>query len=122
MHGLKTPAFLKPASRPSSPLPGPPVARTESDGATEQRVSRPLTKLSLTHFSRKPSPAPIRSITPTPLVQDASYLDALGLKLSEAVSKAIAPPPTAVVTGDVLNGKRPIPPGRGHALGELIVS
>lgn len=98
------------------------MARVESDGATEQRASRPLTKLALTHFSRKPSPVPIRSVTPAPLVQDASYLDALGLKLGEAVSKAIAQPPTPVATGDILNGKRPIPPDRGHALGELIAS
>lgn len=98
------------------------MTRVESEGATEQRGSRPLTKLALTHFSRKPSPAPVRNFSPAPLIQDASYLDALGLKLSEAVSKAIAPQTASVASGDVLYGKRPIPPGRGHALGELIVS
>ncbi|THH09387.1 hypothetical protein EW145_g2041 [Phellinidium pouzarii] len=124
MHALKTPAFLRPSSRPSSPLPTPTPApvRNDIDLAVEQRPARPLTKLALTHFSRKPSPAPTRSVTPSTLVQDGSYLESLSLKLSEAVTKALAQPSNAVVPGDVLNGKRPIPTGRGQALGELISS
>ncbi|KAH8119255.1 hypothetical protein DFH11DRAFT_432857 [Phellopilus nigrolimitatus] len=122
MHPLKTPAFLRPSSRPSSPLPTPLSPRLDSETGADHRPARPLSKLTLTHFGRKPSPAPIRSVTPFPLVQDGSYLESLSLKLSEAVTKALAQPPGAVASGEVLNGKRPIPAGRGHALGELIAA
>ncbi|EJD03115.1 uncharacterized protein FOMMEDRAFT_85559 [Fomitiporia mediterranea MF3/22] len=126
MHGIKTPSFLRSSSRPSSPLPSPPSSgRGDSDSGAEQRPARPLTKaLALTSFSRKSSPAPARSTTPVPLVQDGSYLESLGLKLSEAVTKALAQPSGTVGAGptDVLNGKRPIPADRGRVLGELIAS
>lgn len=123
MHALKTPAFLRPASRPSSPLPTQNhSSKGDQDMATDPRPSRPLTKLALTHFTRRPSPAPVRSLTPTPLVQDGSYLESLGLKLSEAVSKALIIPTSAFAGPDVLNGKRPIPAERGRAIGELIAS
>jgi hypothetical protein len=73
---------------------------------------------------RRPSPAASSTpaaTTPVPLVQDGSYLETLSLKLSEAVSKTLAQPPAqAAATNDVLNGKRPIPAGRGQALGALI--
>lgn len=89
---------------------------------TTDRASRPLTKLALTPFSRKSSPAPIVSPSST-LVQDGSYLESLGLKLSEAVTKALAQPNATVATAnDVLNGRRPIPIGRGRTFGELITS
>lgn len=51
-------------------------------------------------------------------------MDVLNLKLSEAVSKALTQP-TATSPGpanEVLNGRRPIPLGRGRALGDLIIS
>lgn len=127
MHALKTPAFLRTSSRPSSPLPNQPASGPIDSGeiGVEQRPARPLTKkLALTHFSRKPSPAPNRPTTPAPLVQDGSYLESLGLKLSEAIAKALAQPAgaPATTTTDVLNGKRPIPADRGRALGELIAA
>lgn len=121
MYALKTPAFLRPASRPSSPAPAPPTVGVIGESGAD-RPSRPLTKLSLAHFSRKPSPAPAAKTSPTPLVQDGSYLESLGLKLSEAIAKALAQPQNGVGAGDVLNGKRPIPAGRGRALGELIAA
>ena len=69
---------------------------------------------------RRPSPptTPAPSPTPPPTVQDGSYLQTLGLKLSEATSRALAP----VLGGgsDSLKGRRPLPPGRGRALGALI--
>jgi hypothetical protein len=85
-------------------------------------VSRPLNKLSLTGF-RRGSPAPSPTSNPAaPLVQDGSYLEMLGLKLSEAVSKALAQPTAPAATNDLVAGRRPIPAGRGHALGALIAS
>jgi hypothetical protein len=56
-------------------------------------------------------------------VQDGSYLEMLSLKLSEAVSKALAQPVGSVpIVNETLGGKQPIPNGRGHALGALIAS
>lgn len=56
----------------------------------------------------------------TPLVQDGSYLEVLSLKLSEAVTKALAQPAGPALPCEQLGGKRPIPAGRGHALGAFI--
>jgi len=85
--------------------------------------SRPLNKLSLNTF-RKPSPAPSPqpSPVPAPLVQDGSYLEMLSLKLSEAVSKALAQPTGPAPLNEQVSGRRPVPPGRGQALGALIKS
>ncbi|KAJ3511222.1 hypothetical protein NLJ89_g4223 [Agrocybe chaxingu] len=102
MNVLKNPSFFRPTSRPSSPAPGSVPSRTDSNQGAE-RTSRPLNKLSL--------------------IQDGSYLEMLSLKLSEAVSKALAQPsgpPLAV--NEQVAGKRPIPQGRGLALGALIAS
>ncbi|KZT26801.1 hypothetical protein NEOLEDRAFT_1062564 [Neolentinus lepideus HHB14362 ss-1] len=120
MHALKSQSFFRPSSRPSSPAPGitPP---SRSDSGTSLRESRPRTKLSLSTF-RKPSPAPLIPVTPATLIQDGSYLDALSLKLSEGVSKALAQPSGATNPTEILNGRRPIPAGRGKALGNLIAS
>lgn len=85
--------------------------------------ARPMTKLSSLTFSRRPSPSPALSATPAPaIVQDGSYLEVLSLKLSEIVSKSLMSPlaPAAAGSNDVLNGRRPIPAGRGLALGALI--
>lgn len=46
----------------------------------------------------------------------------LGLKLSEAVSKALAQPSGPANANEQVGGRRPIPTGRGHALGALIAS
>ena len=121
MHVIKSPAFFRPSSRPSSPVL--PMTRSESEGGGE-RATRSLHKLSLSNF-RKASPAPVpKDTTPakTTLIQDGSYLEALGLKIGEAVSKALVQPATGVVAGNILNGKGPIPAGRGRALGALITA
>lgn len=55
-------------------------------------------------------------------MQDGSYLQALSLKLSEAVSKAMVQPTVPVPVGELVGGRRPIPAGRGRALGLLIAS
>ena len=71
----------------------------------------------LRRLSPPATPAPPPTPPPT-LVQDGSYLQALGLKLNEATSRALAP---VFGTGnDCLKGRRPLPPGRGKALGALI--
>ena len=74
-----------------------------------------LAKLRLLSPPASPSPQPT---LPRTLVQDGSYLQTLGLKLSESSSCALAP----VLGGgsDSLKGRRPLPPGRGKALGALI--
>lgn len=122
MNVLKTPSLFRPSSRPSSPAPALAPLRLES-GQPLERQSRPLNKLSLSNLIRQPSsqppsPAPIAA----PLVQDGSYLEMLSLKLSEAVSKALAPsvgPPSA---NEQTTARRSIPAGRGVALGSLIAS
>lgn len=88
-----------------------------------ERAARPLNMLSLSTF-RRASPAPIPVVTPAPvtLVQDGSYLETLSLKLSEAVSKVFAQPSGPAAANDQVAGKRPVPAGRGHALGALIAS
>lgn len=61
----------------------------------------------------------------TTLVQDGTYLNALSLKLSEAVAKALAQPATSGLgpNGEqTLAGRRLLPAGRGHTLGVLISS
>jgi hypothetical protein len=118
MHALKTPAFLRPSNQPSSPAPRPadPVAAFE-------RASRPLNRLSLGSFKRtSPVPSPTSSIIPMTLIQDGSYLEMLSLKLSEAVTKALAQPTGPATANEQLEGRRPIPVGRGRALSALIAS
>lgn len=86
------------------------------------RNSRPLNKLSFSGFKRSSSLISVSSPPPTLLVQDGSYLEALSLKLSEAVSKALAQPTGPALVGELVGGRRPIPAGRGQALGLLIAS
>ncbi|KZT72229.1 hypothetical protein DAEQUDRAFT_686642 [Daedalea quercina L-15889] len=121
MYGaLKTPSFFRPTSRPSSPV-MPPV----SDSAiSADRVARPLSKLSLSGFRKpSPSPAPLSPrVASATVTQDGSYMEVLSLKLSEAGSKALAQPTGPGVPNEILNGRRPIPAGRGRALGALIAS
>ncbi|KAF7375958.1 hypothetical protein MSAN_00010400 [Mycena sanguinolenta] len=120
INSIKAPSFFRPTSRPSSPAP---LATTPRPDAPE-RAPRPLTKLSsLSNFRRpSPAPAPPSPIAPAPLVQDGSYLETLALKLSEAVSKALAQPSGPSVANDMVGGKRPIPSGRGRAFGAVIAS
>lgn len=49
-------------------------------------------------------------------------MEVLNLKLSEAVSKALLQPTGPAPPNELLNGRRPLPNGRGKALGDLIVS
>lgn len=125
MHALKTPSFLRPASRSSSPAPARPDSGVILDALspmTHSSSKGPLNRLTLASRKRSPPVAPTLSPTPT-LVQDGSYLEALGLKLSNAVSKALAQPTGAPSPGEVVwNGKRALPNGRGSALGALIGS
>jgi hypothetical protein len=123
MHALtlKNPPFFRPASRPTSPAPSLPI-RLES-GMSFERAARPLNMLSLSTFRRaSPAPIPVAIPAPVTLVQDGSYLETLSLKLSEAVSKVFAQPSGPTTTNDQVAGKRPVPAGRGHALGALIAS
>jgi hypothetical protein len=121
MHGLtlKNQSFFRPASRPTSP--GPP-SRPDSGIGFERS---PLNMLSLSNF-RRASPAPTPTTTPTlaptTLVQDGSYLQTLNLKLSEAVSKALIQPVGQALPNELVGGKRPVPTGRGRAVGALIAS
>ncbi|KAJ6593662.1 hypothetical protein B0H19DRAFT_919967 [Mycena capillaripes] len=119
INSIKAPSFFRPTSRPSSPAP---LATSRPDSV--ERTPRPLTKLSsLSNFRRpSPAPAPPSPVAPVPLVQDGSYLDALALKLSEAVAKALVQPSGPSVVNDLVGGKRPIPSGRGRAFGALIAS
>ncbi|PIL29741.1 hypothetical protein GSI_08180 [Ganoderma sinense ZZ0214-1] len=119
MYTIKPTSFFRPSSRPTSPVPAP---RQEAQVGAE-RAPRPLSKLSLSNF-RKPIavPAPgVAAVGPT-VVQDGSFMEVLSLKLSEAVSRALAQPTGPAVPGELLAGRRPIPPGRGRTLGALIVS
>jgi hypothetical protein len=123
MHALtlKNPSFFWPASRPTSPAPGSP---RPDQGTGYERSAHPLNKLSLSTFRRASAPTPIPTATPAPatLVQDGSYLEMLNLKLSEAVSKTFVQPSGPAIANELVGGKRPVPAGRGRALGALIAS
>ncbi|XP_006460929.1 hypothetical protein AGABI2DRAFT_204264 [Agaricus bisporus var. bisporus H97] len=122
MNVLRSP-FFRPASRPSSPAPTSlPTQRAEPVSVhSTDRTTGPLNRLALNNF-RRPSPATTKPSqdSPTPLVRDGSYLEVLSLKLSEAVSRALAQPAGPALAYEVVAGRRPLPPGRGHVLGQLI--
>ncbi|KAG0706081.1 hypothetical protein DFH29DRAFT_980572 [Suillus ampliporus] len=118
MISFKNPNLFRPNSRPTSPNP---PSRPES-GMVLERTPRPLNKLSFSGFKRSPSLMSASSTPPALLVQDGSYLQALSLKLSEAVSKALAQPTGPVPVSELVGGRRSIPAGRGHVLGLLIAS
>ncbi|PSS38056.1 hypothetical protein PHLCEN_2v141 [Hermanssonia centrifuga] len=118
MYSLKTPSFLKPTSRPTSP--SPPIPSPKPDPiAAPDRTTRSISKLSFPNFKRTASPL---TQAPASLVHDGSYMEVLGLRLSEAVSKALSQPTAPAAPHELLGGRRPIPAGRGRALGELIAS
>ncbi|KZP34235.1 hypothetical protein FIBSPDRAFT_809321 [Athelia psychrophila] len=118
---LRNPSFFRPSSRPTSPAP--PATHTDTSMGPPDRIPRPQHKLSLNAFRRaSPAPSPAPVMTPITLVQDGSYLESLSLKLSEAVSKALASPLAQTTSNDQVSGKRPVPAGRGRALGALIAS
>lgn len=76
-----------------------------------------MSKLSFSTFKRTTSPL---THAPSALVHDGSYMEVLSLKLSEAISKALSQPAGPGSLNEMLGGRRPLPAGRGHALGELI--
>jgi hypothetical protein len=105
----------------ATPIASPaPIEPSISNGV--ERTSRPLNKITMGLLRTTPAPSPSRAASPAPLVQDGTYLEALSLKLSEAVTKALAQPAGVAAPGEVLAGRRPIPAGRGTALGALIAS
>lgn len=118
MHPIKTPHFLRPSSRSSST---PPLTNKVDSALPSSERSRPLSKLSLTSF-RRPSPPVAASFAPVTLVHDGSYLEVLSLKLGEAVSKVLAQPASPSAVHEQLDGRRPIPAGRGIALGSFIAA
>ncbi|QRW11478.1 hypothetical protein RhiLY_10477 [Ceratobasidium sp. AG-Ba] len=108
-------------SIPVSPIDGP-------NNKDSIPLRRPLAaKLHLSSAFRRASPSPSPAPTPVPAPTIAgtssSYLDALALKLSEAAGKTLASPtPAHNSDGLLIEGRRPLPAGRGRALGQLIVS
>jgi hypothetical protein len=90
-----------------------------SDAAQTDKATRSITKLSLSGF-KKPPPTRSMTLPQAATTQDGSYLQVLSLKLSEAVSKALAQPAGSGPGNECLNGRRPIPAGRGRAFGSLI--
>lgn len=124
MNVLKTPSFFRPSSRPSSPAPTPnfPMHSETAQVPGADRFARPHSKFMSTLRRPPPSPTVPARTASTPLVQDGSYLEMLSLKLSEAVSKALAQPLGSVASYELVAGRRPLPQGRGHALGTLIAS
>jgi hypothetical protein len=91
----------------------------------------PLAKLHLPAAFRRasPSPSPLPAPTPIPATTidkpsvGSNYLNALALRISEAASKAVASPtPIHNSDGLLINGRRPLPAGRGRILGQLIAA
>jgi hypothetical protein len=132
MMAIRATSLFRPIARPEPaqpavvaptalPLPPPTPMETSLSNGSE-RASRPLNKITMGLRRATPAPSLSRASSPAPLVQDGTYLDALSLKLSEAVSKALAQPTGPVLPGELLAGRRPIPVGRGTALGALIAS
>lgn len=102
-----------------------PASTGTASAAVNPSRGRVKTLSSLTPFKRANSPAPpqpVQPIAPQTLVQDGSYLQQLSLKLGDAVTKALALPPVPVtaVAEPVIDGKGPLPAGRGRCLGSLI--
>ena len=121
INALKHPSFFRPASRPASPVTQPPNAPSRPNSSNDtDRPLRSINRISLNNFRRPPA-GPVNAPL-APLVQDGSYLEVLSLKLSEAVSKALAQPTGPATMQEQVAGRRPIPQGRGCALGALIAS
>jgi len=119
MNALR-PSLFRPTGRPSSTPPA--LTPQASDGANPaERAPRSIARLSLAGFRKLPPTRSMSLSQAASTVQDGSYLQVLSLKLSEGVSKALAQPVgTATTASDCLNGRRPIPAGRGREFGSLI--
>ncbi len=120
MNALR-PSLFRPAGRPS---PAPPALDPQpSDGANPVETApapRSMARLSLAGFRKLPPTRSMSLSQAASTTQDGSYLQVLGLKLSEGVSKALAQPVGTATASDCLNGRRPVPPGRGREFGSLI--
>ena len=116
MNALR-PSIFRPTRRPSSTPPTP--TPQPLDGAVPaDRMSRSIAKLSLSGFKRSSPPQSDSQVAT--VIQDGSYLQVLSLKFSEGVSKALAQPVSHPTATDSLNGRRPVPVGRGREFGLLI--
>ncbi|KAF8348156.1 hypothetical protein F5887DRAFT_634124 [Amanita rubescens] len=122
MNVLKNQSLFRPTSQPVSPSSIPPLHTAEPLVVLE-RSSRTLNILSLNNFKR-PQSIPRVQTAPSPAgtIQEISYIETLSLRFSEAVARALAQPTGPAPIHELLAGKRPIPQGRGHALGAFIVS
>lgn len=133
MNAIRQAAFLRPISRSTSPAPQQ-ISRNDtllldSSRLEDIPVSRsssrgPLNRLNLNKKTRSGDITPPTLPSPT-LVHDGSYIESLSYKLSEGISKALAPAPP-VPSGnapveDAFNGRRALPSGRGKAFGILIL-
>lgn len=114
MYALKTPTFLRSGSRPTSPAPTTSPA-PHKDAVLAVDRSRAI----FANFKRAASPL---TQPPTSIVHDGSYMEVLSLRLSEAISRALAQPSGQGKPSELLNGRRPIPAGRGRELGNLIAT
>lgn len=123
INALKPSTFFRPASRPTSPAPAQaPLQQLDATVATAT-PSNHLNIRGLNSFRRPtPAPTPPPPATTPSLVQDGTYLEMLSLKFSEGVSKALTQSTGPTNPAEVLGGKRPLPAGRGSALGTLIAS
>ena len=118
MNALR-PSLFRPTTRPSSTPPTP--VPQPSDGALPaDRAPRSIAKLSLSGFKRTSPPRSMSCSQVATVIQDGSYLQVLSLKFSEGVSKALAQPVGHATATDSLNGRRPIPAGRGREFGSLV--
>jgi hypothetical protein len=118
MNALR-PSLFRPTGRPSSTPPTP--TPQPSDGAiTAERAPRSIARLSLAGFRKLPPTRSLSLSQAASTIQDGSYLQVLSLKLSEGVSKALAQPAGSAAVSETLNGRRPIPAGRGREFGSLI--
>lgn len=117
MNALR-PSIFRPTSSPPST---PPVTPQPPDSANlAERAPRSIARLSLAGFRRLPPTRSMSLSQAASTVQDGSYLQVLSLKLSEGVSKALAQPVGTATASECLNGRRPIPAGRGREFGSLI--
>ena len=125
MNALR-PSLFRPTGRPSPPpTPTPALTPTSIPPRTEvatpiDKATRSIPKLSLTGFKKPPSTLTAPPSQAAAIVQDGSYLQVLSLKLSEGISKALTQPVGPAPANESLNGRRPIPAGRGRTFGSLI--
>ncbi|KZT56166.1 hypothetical protein CALCODRAFT_324602 [Calocera cornea HHB12733] len=113
MYARKTAALLLWPSRPTSPALSPADANAKPVGVDAQRglsLARPLNAL------MRPPAKEIGDPAATVGLVAESYCTLLGMKLNEAVAKALV----GGAEGPIWDRRRPVPAGKGRALGLLI--